>query len=132
MTLAVVAEQGYRGTAHTVRLYLKPIRSSTFSAAPAPRRRAAGPMVREVTGWIMRRSDTLTRREPPSSNGSGPQALGLRRTTELVAAFADMMRGLRGDRLKTWLQTIETAENLPHLRSFTVGLGATKTRSPTV
>lgn len=80
----------------------------------------------------MRRSDTLTRREPPSSNGFGPQALGLRRTTELVAAFADMMLGLRGDCLETWLQTIETAGNLPHLRSFTVGLGATKTRSPTV
>jgi len=70
----------------------------------------------------MRRSDTLTPEGTTQFERVRAASPGLRSTTELVAACADMMLGLRGDRLETWLQTIETTENLPHLRSFTVGL----------
>jgi len=38
-----------------------------------------------------------------------------------VAAFAEMMTGLHGERLNAWIAAVE-ADDLPHLHSFTAGL----------
>jgi transposase len=41
--------------------------------------------------------------------------------TDLVAAFAQMMTGLHGERLDDWIAAVD-AEDLPELHSFTAGL----------
>lgn len=114
---AEITAQGYRGSEQTVRRYLRQFRTGR----PAPKRRPSAPTVREVTGWIMRRPESLTEEEQLRFKQVRARSRHLDTTANRVAEFADMITGLHGDRLDTWIATVE-ASDLPHLQSFASGL----------
>jgi transposase len=114
---AEITAHGYRGSEQTVRRYLRPFRVGR----DAPKPRPAAPTVRDVTGWIMRRPDSLSEQEQLRFKQIRTSSPHLDATTGHVAEFADMITGLHGDRLDTWIASVETAD-LPHLHSFTSGL----------
>ena len=114
---AEITVQGYRGSEQTVRRHLQQFRSGR----PTPKPRPAAPTVREVTGWIMRRPESLTEEEQLRFKQVRARSPHLDATASHVAAFAEMLTGLHGERLDTWIATVEAAE-LPHLQSFASGL----------
>jgi transposase len=77
--------------------------------------------VREVTGWILRRPDSLDDHEQTRLKEVLARCRHLEAASRHVAAFAEMLTGLRGDRLDGWIATVE-ADDLPGLHSFTTGL----------
>ncbi len=77
--------------------------------------------VREVTGWIMRRPDRLDEEEQLKFKQLRARSTHLDATAGHVADFAEMLTGLHGDRLDTWITAVD-ADDLPHLHSFTAGL----------
>jgi transposase len=108
---------GYRGSQQTVRRYLHPLRDGR----PAPPARPVAPTVREVTGWILRRPESLDADEQVRLKqvlGHCPQ---LDSAAAHVTGFAEMMGGRRGDRLDDWMAAVENAD-LPELHRFTTGL----------
>jgi len=109
--------QGYSGSDQTVRRYLRPFRSGR----PTPPPRPTPPTVREVTGWIMRRPEALQAEEQTRSQQVLARCPHLDATSKHVAAFAEMLTKLRGDRLDGWIAAVE-ADDLPGLHSFTTGL----------
>ena len=108
---------GYRGSEQTVRRYLHPLRDGR----PTPPARPAAPTVREVTGWILRRPDTLEPGEQVRLKQVLAHCPQLDSAATRVAAFAEMMCGRHGERLDDWLIAVE-ADDLPELRRFTTGL----------
>jgi hypothetical protein len=50
-----IRAQGYRGSPQTVRSYLQPFRPTRTAPPPTP----PAPKIREVTRWILTRSDNL-------------------------------------------------------------------------
>jgi len=77
--------------------------------------------VREVTGWVMRRPEALDDQEQARLQEVLARCPHLEAATGHVAAFAEIMAGLRGDRLDSWIAAVE-ADDLPGLHSFVVGL----------
>jgi transposase len=77
--------------------------------------------VREVTGWIMRRPDELDPEEQTRLKEVLARCPQLEAASGHVAAFAEVMSGLRGDRLEVWIGKVE-ADDLPELRSFITGI----------
>ncbi|PZS22937.1 MAG: ISL3 family transposase [Pseudonocardiales bacterium] len=112
-----ITVQGYRGSEQTVRRYLHEFRTGR----PAPKPHPAAPTVRDVTGWIMRRPDRLDQEEQLKFKQVRARSRHLDATAAHVAAFAEMLTGLHGERLETWITAVE-ADDLPHLHSFTSGL----------
>jgi transposase len=109
--------QGYAGSDQTVRRYLRPFRSGQPTPPPGP----TPPTVREVTGWIMRRPEALEPEEQTRLQEVLARCPHLDSASAHVAAFAEMLTGLRGDRLEGWIAAVE-ADDLPGLRSFATGL----------
>lgn len=109
--------QGYAGSGQTVRRYLRPFRQGRPTPPPGP----AAPTVREVTGWIMRRPESLDANEQTRLAQVLARCPHLDAATAHVAAFAEIMSGLHGDRLDAWIGKVE-ADELPDLHSFTTGL----------
>ena len=109
--------QGYTGSDQTVRRHLRPFRHGRPPPPPGP----TPPTVREVTGWIMRRPETLEPTEQTRLQQVLARCPQLDATSAHVAAFADIMSGLRGSRLDGWIAAIE-ADDLPGLGSFATGL----------
>jgi len=108
--------QGYTGSDQTVRRYLRPFRHGR----PTPPPRPAAPTVREVTGWILRRPDGLEVEEQARLQQIRARCPHLDAASRHVAAFAEIMASLRGDRLDGWIAVAD--DDLPHLHSFTAGL----------
>jgi transposase len=108
---------GYWGSEQTVRRYLHPLRDGR----PTPPARPAAPTVREVTGWILRRPDTLEPGEQVRLKQVLAHCPQLDGAAARVAAFAEMMCGRHGERLDDWLIAVEV-DDLPELRRFTTGL----------
>ena len=108
---------GDRGSDQTVRRYLHPLRDGH----PAPPARPAAPTVREVTGWILRRPESLEPGEQLRLTHVLAHCPQLDAAATHVAAFAEMMCGRHGERLDAWLAAVE-ADDLPELRRFTAGL----------
>jgi hypothetical protein len=108
---------GYRVSAQTVRRYLHPLRDGR----PMPPARPAAPTVREVTGWILRRPDTLEPGEQVRLQQVLAHCPQLDAAATRAAAFAEMMCGRHGERLDDWLIAV-AADDLPELRRFTTGL----------
>jgi transposase len=79
------------------------------------------PTVREVTSWMLRRPDTLTRDEQAGLAQVRAHCPELDAAARYVAAFAEMMCGRHGDRLDTWLAAVE-ADTLEPLHRFAAGL----------
>ena len=109
-----ISTQGYRGSDQTVRRYLRPFRTGR----PIPPPRPAAPTVREVTGWIMRRPDRLDEEEQLKFKQLRARSTHPDATAGHVADSAEMLTGLHGDRLDTWITAVD-ADDLPHLHSFT-------------
>ena len=109
--------QGYAGSDQTVRRYLRPFRSGR----PTPPAGPVAPTVRQVTGWIMRRPTTLDAQEQTRLEQVLARCPHLEAATAHVAAFAEMLTGLHGDQLDTWIGKVD-ADDLPDLHSFVAGL----------
>jgi transposase len=108
---------GYRGSRQTVRRHLHPLRDGR----PAPPARPVAPTVREVTGWILRRPESLDVDEQVRLKQVLAHCPELDAAAAHVSGFADMMCGRRGDRLDDWMAAVEAAD-LPELHRFTFGL----------
>lgn len=109
--------QGYVGSDQTVRRYLRPFRHGRPVPPPGP----VAPTVREVTSWILRQPDTLDAEEQVRFKEVLARCPYLAAATAHVVAFAEMLVGLHGDRLDTWIGKVD-ADDLPDLHSFTTGL----------
>jgi transposase len=109
--------QGYTGSDQTVRRYLRPFRHGR----PTPPPRPTPPTVREVTSWILRHPDALEVEEQAKLQEVLARCPHLDAASGHVAAFAEIMSGLRGDRLDGWVAAVD-ADDQPDLRSFTAGL----------
>ena len=109
--------QGYVGSDQTVRRYLRPFRSGRPVPPPGP----VAPTVRQVTSWILRQPDTLDAEEQVRFKEVLARCPYLAAATAHVVAFAEMLVGLHGDRLDTWIGKVD-ADDLPDLHSFTTGL----------
>ncbi|HEX9356123.1 MAG TPA: transposase [Streptosporangiaceae bacterium] len=109
--------QGYAGSDQTVRRYLRPFRHGR----PTPPAGPVAPTVREVSGWILRRPTTLDDQEQTRLEQVLARCRHLEAATAHVAAFAEMLIGLHGDRLDNWIAAVQ-ADELPELHSFCAGL----------
>jgi transposase len=109
--------QGYQGSAGIVRNYLRPFRELGSTPPPAP----APPKVRDLTGWLLRHPDSLDADQQLKLKQVLARCPDLDAVAVHVAAFAEIMCGLHGDRLHGWIAKVE-ADPLPDLHSFTAGL----------
>jgi len=112
-----IAALGYRGSEQTARRYLHPLRDGR----PAPVTRPVSPTVREVTGWILRRPESLDLDEQVQLKQVLAHCPELDAAAAQVTAFAEMMTSRHGERLDDWLAAVE-AIDLPELHRFTSGL----------
>ena len=116
LTIEITA-LGYRGSQQTVRRYLHPLRDGR----PAPPARPVAPTVREVTGWILRRPESLDLADQVRLKQVLAHCPQLDAAAAHVTGFAEMMGARRGDQLDDWLTAVEAAD-LPELHRFTTGL----------
>jgi len=108
---------GYTGSDQTVRRYLRPFRGGRSTPPPGP----VAPTVREVTGWILRRPDALDAEEQARFKEVLARCPHLSAAAAHVAAFAEMLTGLHGDRLDAWIAAVD-ADDQPDLHSFITGV----------
>jgi transposase len=114
---AEIRARGYRGTAATLRTYLRPLRTATHPV-PAPPR---PPKVRTITAWLMRHPDRLDpddRAALAEIRAACPHLDGLARH---VQRFAEILTGRHGHHLDAWLATVD-ADDQPDLHSFAAGV----------
>ena len=114
---AEITAQGYRGSAKTVRRYLRPLRS----AQPVTPRPPAPPTVRDATGWLTRHPDSLTDDERRTRDTVLDRSPGLRAARDRVGEFAQILTQPRGHELHDWIARIGI-DGAPPLRSFAAGL----------
>jgi hypothetical protein len=108
---------GYRGSAGTVRSYLRPFRATRTVPPGRPR-----PLkVRHVAGWMLRHPDSLDADERLKLKQVRATCPHLDALAGHVTAFAQMMTGRHGDRLDAWIAAVD-ADDQPDLHSFTAGL----------
>lgn len=112
-----ISAQGYAGSEQTVRRYLHPFREM-LTPPPAP---PVVPKVRQVTGWLLRRPDSLDADEQRQLAEIRSRCPHLDRLTEHVKAFATMMVQREGEHLGTWLSTVES-DDQPELHSIAIGI----------
>ncbi len=108
---------GYRGGALTVRRYLHPFRATLTAPEQPPAQLKVG----DVASWIMREPGKLDADEQVRLQALLDRCPELNALAGHVRAFAQMIRGLRGDRLQEWMDEVQ-ADDLPALHSFVVGL----------
>lgn len=114
-----IREQGYPGSARSVRRHLAAYRGTRT----VPERPPAPPKPRAVTSWIMTRPGGLDPDEQASLDailGSSPE---LAAVAVHVRAFAGIMADRRGRDLEQWM-TSAVATGEPALKSFVTGLRA--------
>jgi transposase len=114
---AEITALGYRGSDKTVRRYLQPFRASLTAPAPVP----VGPSVRQVTGWLTRRPDTLNEDERLELKKILDRSTALTVTSVQVREFAEMLTKRQGQRLGDWMRDVQD-NGAPALRSFANGL----------
>ena len=89
---------GYVGSYSTVRDYLDQHRPEKAPLTPPP------PTVREVTGWLTRRPESLTEDEQPQLKALLARCPELQATAGQVRSFATMLTELTGqDHLTQWI-----------------------------
>jgi transposase len=108
---------GCRGSASTVRSYLRPFRA-TGTAPPAE---PQPPKVRHAAGWILRHPDSLDTDEQTKLKQVRATCPHLDALAGHVTSFAQMMTGRHGERLDAWIAAVD-ADGQPDLHSFTAGL----------
>jgi transposase len=115
---AELREQGWTGSALTVRRYLAPFRKTAAPAAPPP----AVPKTRQITRLLLTRPDRLQPGEQAQLAAIRSQCPHLDSLASHITAFAAMMAGLTGAAdLDDWLAAVE-ADDQPELRSFANGI----------
>jgi len=114
---AEITGLGYRGSDKTVRRYLQPFRASLTAPAPVP----VAPSVRQVTGWLTRRPDTLNEEERLELTKILDRSAALTVTSRQVREFAEMLTQRQGERLGDWMRDVQD-NGAPALRSFANGL----------
>ena len=109
--------RGYAGSLGTVVAYVRPLRALGTAPPIAP----PAPKVRHLTRWLLQHPD----RRDADDQLALKQALAccphLDTLAQRVASFAELLTGRRGDRLDAWIEQVGR-DDLPHLRSFAVGL----------
>jgi transposase len=115
---AEIRAAGYRGSVLTVRCYLRPFRATLLTVPQQPPTQLK---VREVVGWIMREPGKLKADERSRLEALLDRCPELNALAGHVRAFAEMIRELRGDRLRQWMDAVQ-ADDLPALHSFVTRL----------
>jgi transposase len=110
-----IRELGYDGSYPVVRGYLDQHGPAPVPLPPAP------PTVRDVTGWIVRRPDSLTEDDRPRLKAILERCPELQAASDQVRAFAAMLTQLAGQDLPQWISTAREA-GLPGISSFAKGL----------
>jgi transposase len=115
---AELREQGWTGSAQTVRRYLAPFRKTAAPAAPPP----PVPKTRQITRLLLTRPDHLQPGEQAQLAGIRARCPHLDSLASHLTAFAEMMADLTGaDDLDAWLAAVE-ADDQPELHSFATGV----------
>ncbi len=112
-----IREQGYRGSAQTVRAWLQP-RRPTHVAAQAP---PPAPKIREVARWLLTKPDHLDSASQQQLDQILARNQSLHALAGHVRTFATMMTKLTGHQLPDWIVAV-TADDLPALHSFVTGI----------
>lgn len=116
---AEIQEQGWAGSARTVRRYLAQFREpgAVHEAPPAV------PKARQITRLLLTRPDHLEDAEREQLARMRAGCPHIDALAGHVAAFAEMMDGLTGAvHLDPWLAAVEAADGQPELRSFATGI----------
>ncbi len=114
---AEVRAMGYRGGYGTVRDYLRPFRA--LGAAPPATQPV--PKVRHIASWMLRHPDELGTEDQLKLKQVLANCSHLEATAGHVGTFAQMLTGRHGERLDSWMATVE-ADDLPHLHRFVRGI----------
>lgn len=112
-----IREQGYPGSQVTVGEYLRPLRAAGIAPAASP----PAPKVRTVTRWLLTHPEHLDEDDTLELKKVRARCAHLEAVAGHVAAFADMLTGRHGDRLDTWITTVD-GDDQPDLHRFTRGL----------
>jgi transposase len=103
-----ISEQGYRGSRATVAAYLAPFRA----LGAAPPATPAVPKVRQITSWLLRHPEDLDTDEQLKLKQVLATCPHLDATATHVGTFAEMLTGRHGDRLDSWMTSVDT-DDLP-------------------
>ncbi|MBG0569360.1 ISL3 family transposase [Actinoplanes sp. NEAU-A11] len=114
---AEIRERGYRGSATTLRAYLRPLRA-TVGRPPAPRR---PPKTRKLTSWLLTHPDRLTDHDRDQLARARADCPHLDSLATHISTFAEILTSRQGQRLNGWITAVE-ADDQPDLQSFTAGL----------
>jgi transposase len=109
--------RGWAGSVLTVRRYVRPFRQLPAAPPPAP----AIPKARQITSWMLRPPASLAPAEQAALAGIRARCPHLGTLAAHVSAFAEMMTGLHGRDLESWLADVE-ADEQPRLHSFAAGI----------
>ncbi|MFI8242641.1 hypothetical protein ACIF83_36265 [Streptomyces sp. NPDC085866] len=114
---------GYKGSHQRVRAYLYKKRTSPRPVTARP------PSPRTVSGWILRRPETLTEPEQLQLKTVRTQCPELDALTRHIRSFAVMLTDRQGERLPDWLDAVRQ-DDLPSCHTLAAGIDATSTPSP--
>lgn len=107
-----IRARGYTGGYGTLRAWLRPWQHEKPPPPSTPK-----PLKnRQIASWILRHPNSLTRHAAAQVRADCPHRLATH-----VAAFATMLIRRQGQHLDDWLNPVR-ADDLPHLRSFAIGL----------
>jgi transposase len=116
---AELRQQGWNGSARTVRRYIAPFRATEAAPEPPP----AVPKARQITKLLLTRPDHLDAGEQEQLAGIRAQCPHLDALARHVTAFAEMMTGRTGNTaLDDWLAAVEASDGQPELHSFATGI----------
>jgi transposase len=115
---AELQARGWRGSARTVRRYVRPFRQQAAAPPPAP----AVPKARQITRWLLSRPAHLQPHEQDQCTAILARCPHLNALAGHVRGFAEMMTSRTGElHLEDWLTAVE-ADDQPHLHSFAAGI----------
>ena len=115
---AELRQQGWNGSARTVRRYIAPFRATEAAPEPPP----AVPKTRQITKLLLTRPDHLDADEQEQLAGVRAQCPHLDALARHVTAFAEMMTSRTGNTaLDDWLAAVG-ADDQPELHSFATGI----------
>ncbi|MER5853564.1 ISL3 family transposase [Streptomyces sp. NPDC002012] len=106
---------GYKGNYQRVRAYLHKKRTSPRPVTARP------PSPRTVSGWILRRPETLTEPEQLQLKTVRNQCPELDALTRHVRSFATMLTDRQGERLPEWLDAVRQ-DDLRSLHTLAAGI----------
>ncbi|MET7313515.1 ISL3 family transposase [Streptomyces sp. NPDC005134] len=106
---------GYKGSYQQVRAYLREKRLSPGGGSARP------PTPRTVSGWILRRPESLTESERMRLKAVLAHCPELDALTGHVRSFARMLTERKGERLSEWLDAVRQ-DDLPAIHTLAAGI----------